>query len=94
MLSSSYNIGELSIDLMAGIPNDERWYHCAFLLDVVDTIRMSSDTEGDVRYKTTTVYTSTGEVFVIDTPYKKFLEIWKEFINDNEETCGPNDLEL
>ena len=54
---------------------------------------MSSDEADHMSYKCTTLFMSSGDTYVIDTKYKDFLKIWKEYKNQIDIT-EDDDLNL
>lgn len=72
---------------------DGKWLPFAFSMELVDAVKMASDDDTKLTYNRTALFFNGGDTYIIDTPYKKFLNLWKDFIGMADEP-GPNDLEL
>lgn len=69
-------------DILGKSNDDEgKWLPFAIDISLIDAIKMSSDEADHMSYKCTTLFMSSGDTYVIDTKYKDFLKIWKEYKN-------------
>jgi hypothetical protein len=84
------------IEEMLGKSNDledGKWLPFAVDISLVDACKMSSDVPEHFTYKATSLFMQSGDTFVIDTPYKEFVKIWKQYKEDIE-LPSDDDLEL
>jgi len=86
---------------LTGIEDTGKWLPFIFNLSIIDGAKMTSDDADSEVYHCTTIFTSTGDTYIIDTPYEAFFKKFEEFntfqiiINDREEGGGDiDDLEL
>lgn len=78
-----------------GIKDDGKWMPFIFHMDMVEAAKLTSDEEDLSVYGCTTVFTKSGDAYIIDTPYEKFFEIFKEYYIGEGPAIDPdNDLEL
>jgi hypothetical protein len=81
-----------------GIDDQGRWMPFIFHMDMVEAAKLTSDDKDMPTYGCTTVYSRHGEVYIIDTPYKQFFELFKAYsytiIIDEEEDEDSSDLEF
>lgn len=73
-----------------------KWLPFTIYLGCVNAFKMSTDEDEDGTQFCTTIFTDVGDVYIIDTPYYKFNDIWKKFISDDtaEEEKGSGDIDL
>lgn len=73
-----------------------KWLPFTIYLGCVNAFKMSTDEEEDSTTFCTTVYTDTGDIYILDTPYTEFNKIWKKYIMAEEDltSSDDNDLEL
>jgi len=64
-----------------GIPDPGKWMPFFISLEHVYGAKLSSDDVDDMLFNCTTVFCYDGDTFVIDTPYKKFKEVFSNFKN-------------
>lgn len=89
-----YNQPPDLLDLMGKDEADDgKWVPFAFTIDMVDAIKMASDDDAKQTYNRTALFMQNGENYIIDTPYKKFLNIWKDYLGAEDSTSS-DDLEL
>lgn len=81
---------------LMGFIDQGKWLPFAFHMDMVSAIKMTSDDEEEPTYNCTTVFGDAGETYIIDTPYKKFLKIWQDYVllNTDDMSEQEEDLEL
>ena len=77
-------------DLMELIGNEEsldvgKWLPFAIDITLVIAIKMTSDDKQSMVHKCTTVFLSTGDIYIIDTKYKNFLNIWRNTLGEYDE---------
>jgi CMP-N-acetylneuraminic acid synthetase len=80
------------------IEDQGRWLPFTIYLGSVNAFKMSTDEEDPTQF-CTTIYTDTGDVYIIDTPYVKFSKIWTKFMSDDvnddiKDDNDNNDIEL
>jgi hypothetical protein len=73
--------------------DDGKWLPFAVDLSLIDAIKMSSDESDSFTYKCTTLFMSSGDTYAIDTKYKDFLKIWKDYKHQID-IIDDDDLEL
>jgi hypothetical protein len=79
------------MDLM-GLDEDKgKWLPFAFHLDIVVATKMTTDEEDQTAWGCTTVFTETGDSYIIDTPYEEFEEIFVSHYSSDSST--PNNRE-
>jgi hypothetical protein len=75
-----------------------KWLPFTIYLGCINAFKMSTDEDEDGTQYCTTVYTDTGDIYILDTLYKEFNTIWKKFMVDeyfpNDEPSSDGDLEL
>jgi hypothetical protein len=77
---------------LTGIDDDGKWLPFIFNMDIIDAAKASSDDEDSVSFNCTTIYTTNGNTFIIDTPYTEFF---KKFMEYNDITfIDPSDDNL
>lgn len=87
-----HSVSENDIEKM-NIDDKGKWLPFAVDLFTVYAVKMTTDTKKELAYLSTTLITEFGQQFVIDTPYKKFITLWKEF-NKNKYPADDEDLDL
>jgi hypothetical protein len=76
-----------------GMEDLGKWVPFIFKLDIVEAAKMTSDDNSMDIYGCTTLFTVTGDSYIIDTPYKEFFQIFKAYVS-NIDTTTDSDLEL
>lgn len=84
---------------LTGLEDKGKWLPFVFNMDVIDAAKLSSDEEDSPTYNCTTVFTSNGDTFIIDTPYEEFLKKFDQYnsiqiIIKEEDEEDDEDLEL
>ena len=84
---------------LTGLEDKGKWLPFVFNMDVIDAAKLSSDEEDSPTYNCTTVFTSNGDTFIIDTPYEEFLKKFDQYnsiqiIIKEEDEDDDDDLEL
>jgi len=78
-----------------GIEDNGKWMPFIFHMDMVEAAKLTSDDEDMSTYGCTTIFTRGGDAYIIDTPYREFFDLLKEFnISTTEEDSDSSDLEL
>jgi hypothetical protein len=74
-------------DLMEliGKEDEGKWLPFAFPLRLVEAVKMSTDDDESFVYKCSTVFLESGDTYIIDTKYKEFIRIWKDFVSTSED---------
>jgi hypothetical protein len=80
-------------DIFGKDENGGKWMPFAFDISLVDAIKLSSDSIDDFTYKCTTVFLQGGDTYIIDTKYRDFLMLWRDYKNDVD-LPNEDDLEL
>jgi len=76
-----------------GIEDAGKWMPFMFHMEMVEAAKLTSDEADAATYGCTTVFTKNGDAYIIDTPYKEFFELFKEYYFEAP-TDDTNDLEL
>lgn len=81
-----------------GIEDNGKWLPFVFSMDIVTAAKLSSDESDSPTYNCTSLFTTTGDTFIIDTPYVEFFKKFKQY-NDlqiiiKDEDSEEDDLEL
>ena len=76
-----------------GIEDAGKWMPFIFHMEMVESAKLTSEDVDMATYGCTTIFTKTGDAYIIDTPHKEFFKLFKEY--NLEETIDPDsDLEL
>jgi hypothetical protein len=77
------------------ISDNGKWLPFTIYLGCINAFKMSTDEEEDSTIYCTTIYTDTGDIYILDTPYTEFSKIWKRFMmSEEDDIVDDNDLEL
>lgn len=81
-----------------GIEDTGKWLPFIFDMEIVDAAKLSSDDESSPGYNCTTIFTKTGDSYIIDTPAEEFFKKFTEYNNlefpSPDEPGSDGDLEL
>lgn len=81
-----------------GIKDDGKWLPFIFNMSMVEGAKMTSDERDLPVYNCTTIFTKSGEVYIIDTPsdefFKKFEEYSDRYDDDDDILPTEDDLNL
>ncbi len=64
---------------LLNIKDKGKWMPFMFDMDIVEAIKLSSDEEDDFTYNCTTIYTTSDDHYVIDTPFVEFAPKFKMY---------------
>jgi len=84
---------EISKAESLGIKDEGKWMPFIFHMDMVEAAKLTSEDEDMNVYGCTTVFTKTGDAYIIDTPYRDFFSLLKQYYEE-EASSSENDLEL
>ena len=82
-----------------GIDDNGKWLPFIFDMEMVEAAKLSSDETDSPTYNCTTIFTRSGDTYIIDTDpeefFKKFTE-WNTFniLDKEDERTDDGDLEL
>lgn len=82
-----------------GIEDNGKWLPFIFDMEMVEAAKLSSDETDSPTYNCTTIFTRSGDTYIIDTDpeefFKKFTE-WNTFniLDKEDEGTDDGDLEL
>jgi Na+-transporting NADH:ubiquinone oxidoreductase subunit NqrF len=82
-----------------GIEDHGKWLPFIFDMDIVEAAKLSSDESDSPTYNCTSIFTKSGDTYIIDTPphefFKKFIE-WNTVLIDGGggDNTLDEDLEL
>ena len=71
-----------------------KWLPFTIYLGCINAFKMSTDEDEDATTFCTTVYTDAGDIYILDTPYKEFNKIWKNFMDMEEDVTGESDDDI
>ena len=74
-----------------GIEDNGKWMPFLFHMDMVEAAKLTSDDVDAPTFGCTTIFTRGGDAYIIDTPYKEFFKLYKEY---NFENPGDDSLDL
>ena len=74
-----------------GIEDPGKWLPFCFDMGILDAIKMTTDDVDNNLFNCTSLFTKSGDTYIIDTPYKKMHKIFKQY---HEEVSNENDLTL
>jgi hypothetical protein len=86
-----------------GIEDKGKWLPFIFSMDIITAAKLSSDEEDSPTYNCTSLFTNSGDTFIIDTPFKDFFKKFTEWntlqfiIRDDNDSLPPledDDLDL
>lgn len=66
------------LDLM-GVDDVGKWMPFAFHMDIVVAIKLSTDEEDLLPFGCTTVFTESGDTYIISTPFEEFEQIFLHY---------------
>jgi hypothetical protein len=76
-----------------GIDDVGKWMPFIFHMDMVEAAKLTSEDKDMSTYNCTTIFTKGGDAYIIDTPYREFFDLFKEYNFEN--LVDPDsDLEL
>jgi hypothetical protein len=76
-----------------GIEDEGKWMPFIFHMDMVEAAKLTSEDKTMSTYGCTTIFTKGGDAYIIDTPYKEFFNLFKEY-NFEASSDDSSDLEL
>jgi hypothetical protein len=86
---------------LTGLEDKGKWLPFIFNMDIIDAAKLSSDEADSPTYNCTTIFTSQGDTYIIDTPYEEFFKKFNSYNNlqiiikeDDEDINDDDDLEL
>jgi hypothetical protein len=82
---------------LMGFDDSGKWLPFIFDMDMVEAAKMSSDESETATFNCTTIFTKSGDTYIINTPYKEFFEKFIEYyldITDIDPSSSSDDLEL
>ncbi len=85
---------------LTGLEDKGKWLPFIFNMDIIDAAKLSSDEEDSPTYGCTTIFTSQGDTYIIDTPYEEFFKKFNQYnslqiiIKEEDDEDDDNDLEL
>lgn len=84
---------------LTGVEDSGKWLPFIFHMDIVNLAKLSSDEKDSPTYNCTTIFTTTGDTFIIDTPYSEFFKKFKDYSSFSflkksfGEDDGPDDID-
>jgi hypothetical protein len=68
------------MDLLNIEEDQGKWMPFLFDLDIVVAAKQTSEDEEELVHNATTIFTESGDTYIIDTPYYEFFKLWKSHI--------------
>ena len=62
-----------------GIEDTGKWMPFIFHMEMVEAAKLTSEEEDMSTYGCTTIFTKSGDAYIIDTPYREFFDLLKEY---------------
>lgn len=84
---------EISKAESLGIKDAGKWMPFIFHMDMVEAAKLTSEDEDTNVIGCTTIFSKTGDAYIIDTPYRDFFDLLKQYYEE-EANSSENDLEL
>jgi hypothetical protein len=84
---------EISKAESLGIKDEGKWMPFIFHMDMVEAAKLTSEDEDTNVIGCTTIFSKTGDAYIIDTPYRDFFDLLKQY-HEEESNSSENDLEL
>lgn len=84
---------EISKAESLGIKDSGKWMPFIFHMDMVEAAKLTSEDEDTNVIGCTTIFSKTGDAYIIDTPYRDFFDLLKQYYEE-EANSSENDLEL
>lgn len=85
------------LDLLSIEDDPGKWMPFMFDLDITVACKQTSEDEEELTYNATTVFTNSGDTYIIDTPYYTFFTLWEAHVmgqlGQNDQSAS-NDAEL
>lgn len=82
------------MDLLNIEEDQGKWMPFLFDLDIVVAAKQTSEDEEELVYNATTIFTDSGDTYIIDTPYYEFFKIWKSHTGMTNSSSGSGEIEL
>jgi hypothetical protein len=80
-----HSIDVSQVDILGLAKDKGKWLPFAFHMSIVVGCKMTTDDEDEIVNNCTTIFTDSGETYIIDTPYYQFLALFKKFNQESEE---------
>ena len=84
-----------------GLEDNGKWLPFIIAMDTITAAKLSSDETDSPTYNCTSIFTSTGDTFIIDTPFELFFKKFKEYNElqiiiggEDDPNSDDDDLEL
>jgi len=77
-----------------GIEDKGKWMPFIFHMDMVEAAKLTSEDPDLPTFNCTTVFTKAGDAYIIDTPYKEFFQLFKEYNFEEPTSSSDGDLEF
>ena len=85
-----HTINPTEMDLLGFNDDNGKWLPFAIDLGVVTAAKMSTDDIEEPTYNCTSVFTNTGDTFILDTHYLDFMNKWESYVNTMDEGIDLN----
>lgn len=85
---------------LTGAEDIGKWLPFIFNMDIIDGAKLSSDETDSPTYNCTTIFTSQGDTYIIDTKYEEFFKKFEQYnaiqiiIQEEDQNDDDGDLEL
>ena len=79
------------LELM-GLEDNGKWMPFTFHMDIVIACKLTSDEEDQNVVNCTTIFTESGDAYIIDTPYVEFHKMFKSYHNPVASSTEEADL--
>ena len=75
-----HTVNPSDMEIMGMKEDEGKWLPFAIDLGIINAIKMSTDEKGEPTYNCATIFCSTGDSFILDTPYFTMIDIWEEYV--------------
>lgn len=79
------------LDLMGLEEDPGKWLPFTILMDTIIAVKLTTDDEEHMAYNCSTIFTETGDTFIIDTPYVKFIRLFEEYYKTTDTKSAGNE---
>jgi len=89
-----HTVSATEMDLLGMKDDGVKWLPFAIDLNVITAIKMSTDEVEEESYNCSSIFTTHGDTFILDTPYHDMVEIWANYVNAMWDDEQPNDDDI
>lgn len=87
-----HTVDPKQLEIMGLEDDPGKWMPFALHLDTVVACKLAADDEDQVPFGCSTLFTTTGDTYIIDTPYEEFLELFENYYSQDIEEDQQTEL--